>query len=47
MDLINWMVRHSILLTLPVFLMLLASLYWPGRRARVERHALIPLDDDR
>jgi hypothetical protein len=44
---VHWMIRNSVAVTLPVFLLIAASLYWPGRRARIERHGLIPLDDER
>ena len=45
--LLLWGQKHGILLMLGMFLVLLASLYWPGRKAGVERNALIPLRDDR
>jgi cbb3-type cytochrome oxidase subunit 3 len=45
--LLLWGQKHSILLMVASFLVILATMYWPGRRAPVERHALIPLQDDR
>jgi cbb3-type cytochrome oxidase subunit 3 len=47
MDIIVWLMARSIVLVGLVFLLLLATTYWPGRRARFERDAMIPLRDDR
>ncbi|MCA7120705.1 MAG: cbb3-type cytochrome c oxidase subunit 3 [Acidibrevibacterium sp.] len=30
-----------------VFAVLFITVYWPRNKAEIERHALIPLDDDR
>ena len=38
--------QYSILFMLVVFVLLVATVMWPGRRARFERDARIPLDDD-
>ena len=47
MDLIIWVRNHSVVPMLIVFLLILVSLYAPGRKQHVERHGLIPLQDDR
>lgn len=47
MDLIVWMMRYSIVPVVLVFIVILLTTYWPGRKARVERNGLIPLQDDR
>jgi cbb3-type cytochrome oxidase subunit 3 len=47
MDIVMWLVAHSIVGVVIVFLLLLATVYWPGRRERFERDAMIPLRDDR
>jgi cbb3-type cytochrome oxidase subunit 3 len=47
MAVIVWMQQHSILMVLACFLLIVATAYWPGRKVRVERNALIPLQDDR
>ncbi len=47
LDIVLWMQGKTLLPVLAMFLLLLASLYWPGRKAKVERNAMIPLDDDR
>jgi cbb3-type cytochrome oxidase subunit 3 len=44
--LLLWGQQHSILLMVGWFLVILATMYWPGRRETVERHGRIPLQDD-
>lgn len=44
---ILWLQQHSILLVLPVFVLIFAAAYWPGHKRRIERHALIPFEDER
>jgi len=47
MGLIVWMMRYSIVGVGLVFIMILLTTYWPGRKARIERNGHIPLEDDR
>ncbi len=47
MGVIVWMMRYSIVGVGLVFIMILLTTYWPGRKAHVERHGAIPLEDDR
>jgi cbb3-type cytochrome oxidase subunit 3 len=47
MTVLTWLQHNSILLMFTVFVLILLTTYWPGRKARIERHARIPLDDDR
>jgi len=47
MGLIVWLMRYSIVGVGLVFLMILLTTFWPGRKARIERHGCIPLEDDR
>ena len=42
-----WLQHHWIVPVFGVFLLILAKTYWPGRKARLQRYARIPLDDDR
>jgi cbb3-type cytochrome oxidase subunit 3 len=42
-----WLQHHSVVFMFTVFSLLLATVFWPGRSARFERDARIPLDDDR
>lgn len=46
-DTLMWLVAHSVLLVVAVFLMLVVVTYWPGRKARFQHDAMIPLRDDR
>ena len=47
MDLVMWLMAHSIVFVGAVFLLLIAATFWPGRRAKFQRDAMIPLQDDR
>ena len=47
MDVIVWMMRYSIVAVGLVFVLIVLTTYWPGRKARVERNSMIPLEDDR
>jgi cbb3-type cytochrome oxidase subunit 3 len=47
MGLIVWLMRYSVVGVGLVFLMILLTTYWPGRKARIERNGCIPHDDDR
>ena len=46
-NILLWGQKHSVLLMGASFLMVLATVYWPGRKEPVERNAMIPLQDDR
>ena len=42
------LVQHNwIIPVLAVFLLILLTTYWPGRKSQIERHGRIPLEDDR
>ncbi len=45
-DVIIWLVGHWVVPTGLVFLLILVTTYWPGRRASFQRDAMIPLRDD-
>jgi len=47
LDISNWLHGKLILPGIVLFLIFLVSLYWPGRKARIEQNALIPLDEER
>jgi len=47
MDLIVWLEQNSILLILAVFLLIVLTTYWPGRKSKIEQHAHIPFEDER
>lgn len=43
---ILWLQHNAIVPVFAVFVAILVTTYWPGRRARFERDARIPLQDD-
>jgi cbb3-type cytochrome oxidase subunit 3 len=47
MQVITWLQQHSILFMVAVFVMILVTTFWPGRKARFERDGRIPFQDDR
>jgi cbb3-type cytochrome oxidase subunit 3 len=47
MPFIMWLEHNSILLVFTVFLVIVLTTYWPGRKSSIERNGRIPLDDDR
>lgn len=47
MPIIQWLQHNSILMMLTVFVLIVLTTFWPGRRTRFERDGHIPLDDDR
>jgi cbb3-type cytochrome oxidase subunit 3 len=47
MPVVIWLQQHSILLVFTVFVLIVLTTYWPGRKSGMERNGRIPLDDDR
>jgi cbb3-type cytochrome oxidase subunit 3 len=47
MTLIVWLQHNWIVAVLGVFVLIVLTTYWPGRKSRIERHGRIPLEDDR
>ena len=47
MSIVLWLQHNSILLVFAVFVLIVATTYWPGRKRSIERHGRIPLDDER
>jgi hypothetical protein len=47
MPILMWLERNSILLVFTVFVLIVLTTYWPGRKSTLERNGRIPLDDDR
>jgi cbb3-type cytochrome oxidase subunit 3 len=45
--LLHWVQQHSIVPVFLVFVLVVVTTYWPGRKHTMERHARIPFDDDR
>ena len=47
MTVILWVQQHWILPVFIVFMAIVLTTYWPGRKSRIERHGRIPFEDDR
>jgi cbb3-type cytochrome oxidase subunit 3 len=47
MGAIMWLQHHWILPVLVIFMLIVLTTYWPGRKSQIERHGRIPLEDDR
>jgi cbb3-type cytochrome oxidase subunit 3 len=47
MHILMWLEHNSILLVFTVFVLIVLTTYWPGRKSSIERNGRIPLDDDR
>ena len=46
MNLLMFMQHNWIVPVFVVFVLLVATTYWPGRKRSIERHGRIPLEDD-
>jgi cbb3-type cytochrome oxidase subunit 3 len=44
---IHTLQHYSVVIVGVGFLAVVVSAYWPGRRATMERHGMIPFEDDR
>jgi hypothetical protein len=47
MTAISWLQHNWIVPVVTVFLLIVITTYWPGRKSQIERHGQIPLEDDR
>lgn len=47
MSVITWLQHNWIIAVVAVFVLIVITTYWPGCKARIERHGQIPLEDDR
>ncbi len=47
MSIIQWIQHHSVVMMMGVFLLIVVTTFWPGRRSRFDRDSRIPLEDDR
>ncbi len=47
MPILMWLEHNSIVLVFTVFVLIVLTTYWPGRKSAIERNGRIPLDDDR
>ena len=42
-----WLQHHWIVPVIAVFILIVLTTYWPGRKSQIERYGRIPLEDDR
>ena len=47
MSIITWLQHNWIVPVFAVFVLIVLTTYWPGRKSQIERHGRIPLEDDR
>jgi hypothetical protein len=47
MQIVQWLRDYSTVWMFAVFLITVGLVFWPGRKARFDRDAQIPLQDDR
>ena len=47
MTVITWLQHNWILPVVIIFVLIVLTTYWPGRKSQIERHGRIPLEDDR
>ena len=47
MSVIVWLQHNWIAPVVVIFVLILLTTYWPGRKSLIERHGRIPLEDDR
>jgi cbb3-type cytochrome oxidase subunit 3 len=45
-QMVGWFQAHSVIGALAIFGAIAIAAYWPGRRARLQGYAMIPLNDD-
>ncbi len=46
-DFVHWFQQHSILFMTAMFVAIVAIVYWPGRKSKVESNGLIPFREER
>jgi len=44
---LDWVLEYSVALVGLVFLLMVVSVYLPSRKEHLQRHAMIPFDDDK
>jgi cbb3-type cytochrome oxidase subunit 3 len=43
----GWVRHYAVAPMVVIFVLIFITTYWPSRRAEIEQHGHIPLDDDR
>ena len=46
MQIVQWLQHYSTAIMMAVFVMIVVTTFWPGRRDRFDKDARIPLDDE-
>jgi cbb3-type cytochrome oxidase subunit 3 len=46
MSLAQWLEHYLVVVMAVLFIGIVASTYWPGRKAAIERQGRIPFEDD-
>jgi len=47
MTAIIWLQHNWIVPVFAIFVLIVVTTYWPGRKSEIEQHGRIPLEDDR
>jgi cbb3-type cytochrome oxidase subunit 3 len=46
MSIVHWLSHYSVVFMTLVFVVIVASTFWPGRKASIEQQGQIPFKDD-
>jgi cbb3-type cytochrome oxidase subunit 3 len=46
MSILQWIEHYLVVFMTVVFVLIVVSTYWPGRRKKIEQQGRIPLEDD-
>jgi cbb3-type cytochrome oxidase subunit 3 len=46
MSIVKWLEHYSVVIMTVIFVAIVVSTYWPGRKASIEKQGRIPLEDD-
>jgi cbb3-type cytochrome oxidase subunit 3 len=46
MSIVKWLEHYSVVIMTVIFVAIVVSTYWPGRKASIEKQGHIPLEDD-
>jgi cbb3-type cytochrome oxidase subunit 3 len=46
MTVVLWVEHYSVVIMTVVFVAIVVSTYWPGRKEKIEQQGHIPLEDD-
>ena len=46
MSVVHWFEHYSVVIMMVIFVAIVVSTYWPGRKTKIEQQGRIPLEDD-